>query len=159
MYLAMSRLPELERSELERSELERSGISCFDGSCLRPVGPSLRPQRPGGVDRPATYPQKFRDGVSIALAPETGSQLALLLIEWPSGWPIWETSGARIRVQALGVSLFVPRRKKLPPQPLLGRIFDLPATALNLWLGTGNIGPRRPYHRGAVFIQDLDGPA
>jgi len=32
-----------------------------------------------------------------------------------------------------------------PPQPpLLGRIFDSPATALNLWLGAGKIGPAPP---------------
>jgi hypothetical protein len=49
--------------------------------------------------------------------------------------------------------------QRLPPQPLLGRIFGMPATALNLWLGTGKIGLRCRHHRGAVFIQDLDGPA
>jgi hypothetical protein len=67
--------------------------------------------------------------VSTALAPETGNQLALLLIEWPSGWPIWETSGARIRVQALGVSLFVPGQKKgMPPQqPFLRGILATPS--------------------------------
>jgi hypothetical protein len=49
--------------------------------------------------------------------------------------------------------------QRLPPQPLLGRIFDIPATTLNLWLGTGKIELRRRHHRGAVFIQDLDSPA
>ena len=60
------------------------------------------------MDKPAGYPQKSCGGASVGLASETGRRLQLLSIEWPSGWPIWETPGARIRVHALGVSLFVP---------------------------------------------------
>jgi hypothetical protein len=83
--------------------------------------------------------------VSIALAPETGSQLALLLIEWPSGWPIWETSGARIRVQALGVSLFVPGQKNAAAATIPGpHIGNSLLRVLNLQGGTGKLGSRPP---------------